>query len=602
MPTLEAPPVEPPPVEAPPVEAPPIVALCNLESVILLCVLPFSNICGFLWCYTALPLAFVDNGWPLWQLSVMLTAIYAPRVLVTIISKRVGDWVCAPLAGVAALLNMLMLIWPGSIAVVWCATSATCASQCPTAYRSLLYARFSASGKWQTQRASRIFTLADTLGYACAPFVGGLLYDGGGLRLCAVFACATSVMGTVLPFSLTVFRRSLVRAGRSAVASAAGIGERAAIEIAPVAQADSPVRGSGGRVAPTQKSSRNALDPRSSATRESFEAVGAAKAMPTGDACSRGGPCVPVGVVMIAVFANICAYGVEWCLYALYFRLEYGWSGAWCGFAQMVGDLLGASVLGLSTTAYAARASRLCTLPGCVRALVRAPLNISVFLYSHSVLLVMLAQPAFAVALLGQVLLGTVYVFCEQSLQELLLLYSHDDHTVYRRLVFGHYLAFVRALTPPPQPCALTPFLSHALSKSIKVRPAEPIVTPSLLTLRPRLQSASTRPRLLPPLIARACADRWMRTLLTDRVRAVRRELLCARLLRHGSSRGPGGQRLWPLLCSSSLLSFHRRVWQPQCCGSSTAQHGRSCDMIRPSVFQSDRPNPRAVWRGERAL
>ena len=44
----------------------------------------------------------------------------------------------------------------------------------------------------------------------------------------------------------------------------------------------------------------------------------------------------PVAMIMICAFANIFTYGVEWCLYALYFRVQYGWSGAWCGFAQMV--------------------------------------------------------------------------------------------------------------------------------------------------------------------------------------------------------------------------------------------------------------------------
>ena len=35
--------------------------LCSPQSVILLCILPFANICGFLWIYTALPLHFVDR-------------------------------------------------------------------------------------------------------------------------------------------------------------------------------------------------------------------------------------------------------------------------------------------------------------------------------------------------------------------------------------------------------------------------------------------------------------------------------------------------------------------------------------------------------------
>ena len=65
----------------------------------------------------------------------------------------------------------------------------------------------------------------------------------------------------------------------------------------------------------------------------------------------------PVAVVMTAAGTNIniAVYSLEWCLYALYFLLAYGWSGAWCGFAQMVGDLLGAGVLALSTMACVRR-------------------------------------------------------------------------------------------------------------------------------------------------------------------------------------------------------------------------------------------------------
>ena len=36
----------------------------------------------------------------------------------------------------------------------------------------------------------------------------------------------------------------------------------------------------------------------------------------------------------------------------------------------------------------------------------------------------------------------TGYVFCEQCLQEMLLLFARGSHTRYRRLVFHHYLFF----------------------------------------------------------------------------------------------------------------------------------------------------------------
>lgn len=141
---------------------------------------------------------------------------------------------------------------------------------------------------------------------------------------------------------------------------------------------------------------------------------------PAAPAPSEHGGTPAVAVVMAAAFTNICVYGVEWCLYALYFRRQYGWSGAWCGFAQMVGDLIAAAVLGVSTMAClatAVTAGGCCALPRWLSAGLRPPFSLAVLSVCHSVLLVMLAQPHFAVALAGQVLMGTVYVFYEQGCQ-----------------------------------------------------------------------------------------------------------------------------------------------------------------------------------------
>ena len=38
--------------------------------------------------------------------------------------------------------------------------------------------------------------------------------------------------------------------------------------------------------------------------------------------------------------------------------------------------------------------------------------------------------------------MGTVYVFCEQCMQELLVVYSAGSHEAYQRLVFWHYVFF----------------------------------------------------------------------------------------------------------------------------------------------------------------
>ena len=266
----------------------PSAAVCSPGSLLLLLVLPSCNICGFLWAYTALPLHFLDSGWSMLQLSLLLTLVYVPRVVMTTLTGRVGDWLCVPVAGVAAVLNVYLANYPHSLTACWVALSATCASVNPPAFRSFVHARFSRQGTWQMQRALRIFTLADTLGYACAPFIGGVLYDNGGLRACATFAACTCSACALLPLVLRECRESLASARLSC------------------SSVPSTLSSAGG--VPPADVPPNSIHP------------------PNGVTLAYLGP--PVTAVMCAAFANICVYAVEWCLYALYFRLKYGWSGA----------------------------------------------------------------------------------------------------------------------------------------------------------------------------------------------------------------------------------------------------------------------------------
>ena len=141
------------------------VPLCGSASFPLVAVLPFCNIASFLWVYTALPLHFLDSGWPLWQLSLLLTTVYVPRVAMQVVTRRHGEWVCAPMGLAAAASNLLFVARPHSLVALWLAVSAACAALNPTAFRGLLHDRFSPGGEWQVKRALRYFTFAETLGY-----------------------------------------------------------------------------------------------------------------------------------------------------------------------------------------------------------------------------------------------------------------------------------------------------------------------------------------------------------------------------------------------------------------------------------------------------
>ena len=396
--------------------------LCSRESTTLLCVLPYCNIAGWLWVYTALPLHFVDRDWPLWQLALLLSLCYVPRATAVAMYARAGDWTCVPMKALALAGSVLMVIWPRSLTVVWIGICLLASSVCPTAYRSLVFARFVDDGEWQLQRAMRIFTLSDTVGYASAPFVGGVLYDFGGLRACAVFAAATSAIALVLPVGLGVVRQSFTCWWHGARRSPPSSGSAAADVVASaVTTGDEEMR---------EKPNGSAV---------SVKPMGSAASV---RAFICADDTAPIAATMIMVYANLCIYAVEWCLYALYFRAVYNWSGAWMGFAQMAGDLLAGVALGISTMSQVVAAAKRIPLPRLLHGLMRPPFGVSVLCCCHGALMCMLAQPHFLVALLGQVLLGTTYVFCEQCLQEMLLVYSFGSYATHRRLQSIHYIFF----------------------------------------------------------------------------------------------------------------------------------------------------------------
>ncbi|CAE8691404.1 unnamed protein product [Polarella glacialis] len=401
------------------------VPLCgSAASFALTCVLPFCNIASFLWVYTALPLYFLASDRPLWQLSLLLTVVYIPRLLVQLATRNYGEWLCVPMSFIAAACNLLFAIYPDSLAAIWVAVSANCAALNPTAYRALLHDRFAPAGTWQVKRALRVFMFADTLGYACAPFFGGVLYDNGGLRACAIYALAGTAVCALLPLTLASYWSSWRR--RGCWTPSCGSNE-SANKVVESTLSDEPSKATSSKDTQTRPEGEGKDE-------ESVRVAGA-----------------PVAVVMIAAFTNITVYAVEWCLYAIYFRLEFGWSGAWCGFAQMVGDLLGAGVLTISTMAcvhHSASRCRCGSTPFCetlwriLGAVTRAPLVVPCLALCHGILMLMLAQPDFVVSVLGQILMGTVYVFFEQACQEMILVYSGGSGSLYRHYLAVHYLIF----------------------------------------------------------------------------------------------------------------------------------------------------------------
>lgn len=73
---------------------------------------------------------------------------------------------------------------------------------------------------------------------------------------------------------------------------------------------------------------------------------------------------------------------------------------------------------------------------------INLPFNNTLLLLSFAALLVLMAQPTLAVAAVGQIGMGTVYVLGLQVATEMLLVYAHGDAAAGARLMSGSAIAF----------------------------------------------------------------------------------------------------------------------------------------------------------------
>lgn len=77
------------------------------------------------------------------------------------------------------------------------------------------------------------------------------------------------------------------------------------------------------------------------------------------------------------------------------------------------------------------------------------PWNVVLLLLLHSVFFYMLAHPVFAIAVFGQIFMGTVYVFLEQALHECFLIYGQGNLPLYRKIKLAQAVAYNSGLVAP---------------------------------------------------------------------------------------------------------------------------------------------------------
>lgn len=327
-----------------------------------------------------------------------------------------GDWLIVPILVVATCAAALMLAWPDDLSAVVAGVAAGHVTATDQVQASLCY-RLRAGQPAAQKRGLRLQAFSSTFGYSSGALLGGALYEYAGFRTCTilqqVLIGTMAAVSAMLPVVRTSFREHCCSALRR---DANGAGDDAAVGAA------------GNDAAGCAPSAPNAA----SEPQQRLTVRG------TTDWLLR-----PVSMIWLSDGMNIACYITEWSLFAVYFADAYRWSSTLTGAAQMAGDLLAAAILALTTTPVWARLLR---HRGAThhfdRLVLQPPWNLIVFFLAFSVTFAMLAQPIFVVSVVGQVAMGTVYVFNRQAVAEAYIVLSHGDLVLFRKLDFVGHFAF----------------------------------------------------------------------------------------------------------------------------------------------------------------
>lgn len=365
----------------------------DLDSVSLLGCMPFLSMLTCAYMYASLPLYFLDQSesghswYTLTKLGFILLAGNMLRVLMNVLTNKVGDTIYLVQLSAAFATSVWMLLDPQSIPALVISMTLATSSNYILALQGLAFARYNTNGSEHLHiRALKVLTTTEVLGYSIATVVGGVLYEFGGWR-----ACVWLQTGCMFLMLLCSLSSPTVRADCRLWLGMSGIHS---------GKADNGDGHSGS--GPMRSAEGNQL----------------AKVMPSLDYW-------PVLLVLVAHSTNAASYTVEWSLFAAFFREEFGWSSSWTGMAQSSGDLLAAGFLlmqactsGTEDEEQTSQPTHDIEQPGTVETASalkptcaitgfgtwsKYPFNLSVLLFVTAGLDFTIAQPSFICAVIAQV-------------------------------------------------------------------------------------------------------------------------------------------------------------------------------------------------------
>eukprot|EP00929_Paragymnodinium_shiwhaense_P057677 TRINITY_DN28880_c0_g1_i4.p1 TRINITY_DN28880_c0_g1~~TRINITY_DN28880_c0_g1_i4.p1 ORF type:complete len:538 (+),score=69.14 TRINITY_DN28880_c0_g1_i4:52-1665(+) len=410
--------------------------------------------------FAAVTLHYTKHGWELWRLGALQLCAFGLRNCVAILLTKIGPCL-APFCCFAAFLGVLpACLWPEEEWAVTLQLASVWLSNMELAWQGVAFERFSQSPKL-LQRASRIQVLSGTSGYAIAPFVIGLCYDFlGGWRSCAIVHAVCFGSMTLTYATHPVIWQDYLRwrggGGQRSSASSRKAQSNATHGLAPTARSDSAEPANDVESSPLSQAMHCASpQPGQVETEDSREET------PKAAASLSNVLIMPAIATAVAQFATNWSYLCEWATFAIFFREEHNWDNAfWAGFTQMIGDIVGAALLVMMTqraavettegseevdsekvvreaasdiakTTGEARKTRRTLLP---QSVFGKPYNLSWLLFGWILTNLGLAAPSLTVAITCQVLMGTIYVFCVQYVNEMSMLYAFGCTKTYMEL------------------------------------------------------------------------------------------------------------------------------------------------------------------------
>ena len=183
---------------AAPCTPPSTINMLSFNNIGLLILLPSLNMMMMAAPYTFMPLHFLDRGWSLTTLGLCLMLGNGLRTITSTVVTRYGDWSVV----LFMLLTMVSHIWlfcyPASLVPTFVTMTTLFSGNSMLSLQGLMHRRFGKEGELIMKEALRTFAVCETVSYATATLVGGLLYEYGGWHLCISVQFAIVVLQVVL--------------------------------------------------------------------------------------------------------------------------------------------------------------------------------------------------------------------------------------------------------------------------------------------------------------------------------------------------------------------------------------------------------------------